>query len=284
MKKLMMFIAFVLLFITLVGAVEYKPVNYVSDYAEIIDAELEGKINALAEEIERNTTVEVAVLTVPSLEGRDVDGFAVEVFEKWGVGKKDVSNGLLIVVAPNEREYRIEVGYGLEAVITDAMAGRIGRGNFVENFRAGKYGEGIYSAVQDVNGIVKNEHEVVSKYSKSESIFGSAIAGKLLVLLFLCVNMAVMGYIDNKLVKKRNKIFLKSGLGLIEFLIIAWISIVLAFIFAFFFVFFLIPVTKAAKGGRGGVWFWGGGGHGGSRGFGGFGGGMSGGGGAGGRW
>ena len=123
MKKL--FIIFLLL-LPIALAATYTPINYVSDYADIIDAESEAKINSLAAAIEKNSTVEIAVLTIPAVEG-DINQFTVDIFKQWGIGKKDIDNGLLILIAPNEHEWRMEVGYGLEPVLTDAMAGRIGR-------------------------------------------------------------------------------------------------------------------------------------------------------------
>ena len=82
----------------------YEPINYVSDYADIIDDVTEAEINALALAVEENTTAEIAVLTISSLEGQNIDLFAVETFEQWGIGQKDVSNGLLIVIAVQDRE------------------------------------------------------------------------------------------------------------------------------------------------------------------------------------
>src|SRR3989344_7448945 len=143
---LVIFLFFSMILVSTAIAVDYKPISYVSDYANIIDENSEAQINALAEEIERNSTVEVAILTVPNLDGGDIDQFAVETFHDWGVGKKDVNNGLLMVIAVEDREWRIEVGYGLEPIITDAMAGGVGRANFVDYFLAGNYGAGNYCA------------------------------------------------------------------------------------------------------------------------------------------
>src|SRR3989344_2788391 len=164
---LVIFLFFSMILVSTAIAVDYKPISYVSDYANIIDENSEAQINALAEEIERNSTVEVAILTVHNLDGESVDQFAEETFHDWGGGMKEVNNGLLIVVALEEHEWRIEVGSGLEPIITDAMAGRIGRANFVDNFRVGDYGEGIYGAVSDVQKIIANDPEAISVYSES---------------------------------------------------------------------------------------------------------------------
>ncbi len=204
-----------------VAAVSYTPINHVSDYAEIIDEDFEAQINALADEIEQSTTVEIAVLTIPSLEGGDIDQFAVETFEEWGVGQKDVNNGLLMVIAVEDRKWRIEVGYGLESVITDAMAGRIGRENFVENFRAEKYGQGIYGAILDVKGFVENDSSVISAYAGYDNDAGYDYENP---LGFTLLNRILLSF------------FVFSALGIFEFL-----GIVIQDYGAWFMYFFLSP-------------------------------------------
>jgi len=120
---------FLLIFLILVStaqAVDFpKAENFVTDTADMISPEYESMINNLAMKLERNTTAELAVFTVESLEGLTVEQYAVELFEQVGIGKKDLNNGLLILVAEQERKMRIEVGYGLEGIITDTKAGII---------------------------------------------------------------------------------------------------------------------------------------------------------------
>jgi len=124
-----------------------QPTGYVNDYADVIgeaDAQaLEARITA----IERNSTAEIAVVTVPSLQNATIEDFAVQLFQAWGIGKRGSDNGLLILVAPNEREWKVEVGYGLEGDLPDAKVSRIARDCFTGNFTAGNYGEGLDCAV-----------------------------------------------------------------------------------------------------------------------------------------
>ncbi|HLD39965.1 MAG TPA: TPM domain-containing protein [Candidatus Nanoarchaeia archaeon] len=309
MKIKSVLIAFLisLLILPAVLAAEYKPINYVSDYANILDENSEAQINALAEEIERNSTVEVAVLTIPSLDGGDIDQFAVETFHDWGVGKKDVNNGLLMVIAVEDREWRIEVGYGLEPIITDAMAGRIGRANFVDHFRAGNYGEGIYGAVLDVQKIIANDPEAISVYSESREeinefkeigwIFFSLFLFVVLTYLniFLCrkIRTAYDKKADQKSGDDKAKTWLPSPKSilfmvilLIIFSIIMWYiyNWTLAFNFVVINLILTFPSQQQHGGGLGGFGLFGGFGGGGRGGFGGFGGGGSGGGGASGGW
>src|SRR3990170_4938034 len=126
------------------GAVSYPPVKgFVTDNANIIDQSYEEKITQLAQTIEKESTVEIAVVTVESLEGESIATYAVKLFEQAGIGKKDKDNGLLILVAKNEREYDFEVAYGLEGTITDSMKVNIGDRILLPNFRNGEYGKGI---------------------------------------------------------------------------------------------------------------------------------------------
>src|SRR3989338_777496 len=111
MAKFPLYFLIILLFAASAYALEFpKLTNYVTDNANVIDDSYESEINSKLSKIELNTTVEIAVVTVESLQGSDIETFAVELFKKAGIGKKDINNGLLILVAPNEHKYRIEVG------------------------------------------------------------------------------------------------------------------------------------------------------------------------------
>jgi len=130
--------------------------KYVNDYAGVLSSADVARINSIASEIEKNTTVQIAVLTVNTTQPSTIEEYAVKVFEKNGIGQKDVNNGLLIVVAVEDRQWKIEVGYGLEPIINDAKAGLIGRTYFTDAFREGKYGDGIYDAVDAINKVIQN--------------------------------------------------------------------------------------------------------------------------------
>jgi len=115
--------------------------GFVNDYEEIIENvdELEEKIS----NFEKETSIEIAVLTTPNFEDTYIEDYAVQVFEKWGMGKADEDNGVLLVVSKEQREMRIEVGYGLEPIITDGIAGRIRDQAILPSFREENYTKGI---------------------------------------------------------------------------------------------------------------------------------------------
>ncbi|MBI2092837.1 MAG: TPM domain-containing protein [Deltaproteobacteria bacterium] len=236
-----------------------EPTGFINDFAGIIDPPARTQLANIITQFNNATGNEIAVVTIPSLDGEPIENYAVKLFEKWGIGKKNEDNGLLLLVAPSERQMRIEVGYGLEPYINDALAGRIIRETVVPHFAAGNFPLGV------LNGVV----EIISIISKRSGVeFDPAAAGS--------ISNAELYHVKIDSAKK------ESFFGKIAKLI-----------FLFFVILFFIRHPWLALlffsnfgGGRSGF-FRGGfgssfGGSGGS--FGGFSGGLSGGGGATGRW
>lgn len=135
-----------------------EPRGRVSDFASLLDEAVEARLDRLLQEVETGTTAEIAVVTVPTLQGLPVEDYAVRLFERWGVGQAQVDNGVLVLVAPSEREMRIEVGYGLEGVLPDGLAGEIIRTSFLPHFRNDDYARGIEEGVARVADIVRRNH------------------------------------------------------------------------------------------------------------------------------
>ena len=102
---------------------DIQPQGYVTDLAGVINPATRQKIELLATEVEQKTGDQIAVVTVNSLEGQTREDYAVELYKHLGIGAKGKDNGVLILIAPKDRQYKIEVGYGLEPVINDARAG-----------------------------------------------------------------------------------------------------------------------------------------------------------------
>ena len=112
--------------------------GYVTDLAGVINPATRQKIELLATELEQKTGAQLAVVTVNSLEGQARDEYAVDLYKHLGIGSKKDNKGVLVLIAPKERQYRVEVGYGLEPVINDARAGDIGR-EMVPDLRKGDF-------------------------------------------------------------------------------------------------------------------------------------------------
>jgi uncharacterized protein len=138
-----------------------KATGRVNDFANVIDASTEADIDRELDGLERRTSSEVAVATVSSLNGMSVEEYATRLFKEWGVGQATQDNGVLVLVAPNEREMRIEVGYGLEGVLPDGLAGQIIREEFTPRFRDGDYSGGIRNGVGRVLQVVE-KHQVLT--------------------------------------------------------------------------------------------------------------------------
>lgn len=138
-----------------------KPTGRVNDFAGVLDESVEVELDRLLDDLERKTSSEVAVAVVRSLDGMSVEEYANRLFKAWGIGQAKQDNGVLVLVAPNEREIRIEVGYGLEGVLPDGLAGEIIRDQFIPRFREDDYPGGIRAGVQRVVAIVER-HQVLT--------------------------------------------------------------------------------------------------------------------------
>ncbi|MCB9361793.1 TPM domain-containing protein [Candidatus Woesearchaeota archaeon] len=157
-----LYILLLLLLIPSAVALEYELHGYVNDYAGVLTSEEEYAIRYLCEFIEQNTTAEIAVVTLSSLEGIPIEMYAVEAFERNGIGKADKDNGLLLVIAVEEREYRVEVGYGLEPYVPDASKVILGEQILVPYLREGNYAEGIFETVRNIGIMIVEEEDMRS--------------------------------------------------------------------------------------------------------------------------
>lgn len=122
----------------------------VNDNAHILASEHITMLSDMLREHENLTTNQVVVLTVASLEGNNIEDYAYRVFNEWALGQKGKDNGILILVAPNDRKMRIEVGYGLEATLTDMTASRIIQNVMAPRFREGDFNSGIFEGTKAV--------------------------------------------------------------------------------------------------------------------------------------
>ena len=144
------------------ASIPAKPQGWVSDFAGIMSDMTKSQIDALCAEVKKSTGAEIAVVTVSSLDGMSVEEYAVSLFKKWGIGEKGKDNGVLFLIAPNERKTRIEVGYGLEPVITDGRAGEIIRETVIPFFKKGDYDQGILQGSMQIAALVTGKEFVPS--------------------------------------------------------------------------------------------------------------------------
>ncbi len=141
-----------------------KPTGYVNDFANILSYSAKDNLTRLITELERKSSAEISVVTVDSIGALTIEEYAVDLFKEWGIGKKDKDNGILILVAMQERKIRIEVGYGLEGVITDGTAGEIIKQKMTPAFKAGDFEKGIFNATLTVANLIANNANIQLTY------------------------------------------------------------------------------------------------------------------------
>jgi uncharacterized protein len=259
-------------------AVEYPPPpnGPILDQADLLPPDREAALDARLRTLTTQTGKSFVVVTVPTLQDETIEIYAVKLFEAWGIGGKESDQGLLLLVAPNERKVRIEVGYGLHGYVTDGLSGRIIRNEITPRFKAGDMAGGIEAGAnalldqlsrtpQDAKAVAEAA-DAASRQGNAtkpgDAIKGIVIVVAILLFIFLSAGRAAM----------RGGRRFRDGDGGVGPIVIWAASEIL---------------SEALRDGRRGGGGWGGGdwgGGGGGGGFGGFGGGGSGGGGASGGW
>ncbi len=130
----------------------------VVDNADIIDAATEAALTQKLTEFETKGSDQIVVATVPSLDGEEIEPYANRLFNFWQLGQAGKNNGVLLLVARNDRKMRIEVGYGLEGALTNSHATRIIENDMVPAFRAGDFSGGLSKAVDDIIKVLEDSH------------------------------------------------------------------------------------------------------------------------------
>ena len=268
------------------AALEVPPLTgRIVDNAHLLPADRAASLSAELAAHEARTGNQVALLTLPSLEGEPLEEFSHRVATTWRLGQKGTDNGVLILVVPGDRKVRIEVGYGLEGTLTDVKSSRIIREEMVPRFRAGDFPGGIAAGVKAVLGTIEGTYQPPAR----KTVSAGSPAQSALGMFFLAV---VVGIITAAMIGHRWK---GGSVGSVMALVLALSSGLLLAIAAAVIVLFMTLVLGGMSGGgrsayRGGYGGWGGGfgglgvgGFGGGGGFSGGGGGF-GGGGASGSW
>lgn len=164
--------------------------GFVNDFENILsnDEILEAKLAQL----EKDTTAEVVVVTIDSFQETTIEDYAVKLFEAWKIGKEDVDNGLLILISSEQRQSRIEVGYGLEGTLPDALTGRIQDEYMIPSFQEGDYSKGIESGVDVISGLIREDPTVISQLQqKDNGISDEAVSIFIMIFFFAVYIMGV---------------------------------------------------------------------------------------------
>jgi uncharacterized protein len=128
------------------------------DRAGILSPEEEASLTRKLESIENETSVQFVIATIPGLDGEPIEDYSIRLAEEWKIGQRGLDNGAMVLVVPSERRVRIEVGYGLEAVIPDGLAGRIIRERIAPAFQQQSYYQGLLSAVEGLELAARREY------------------------------------------------------------------------------------------------------------------------------
>ena len=174
---------------------KYDATNFVSNPDKILSTETVTQINALLGDINAKTNAQVAVAVIDNFNGSDIDRFATDLFEEWGVGEKGADNGILIVVARDAHKYSIRTGRGIGSVITDAESGRIGKDIFVPYFVKEDYNNGVLEGVKKIHQITTNPEaiEIIKRDSaRAEESTKETIIDLILFYLWCSVAMTII--------------------------------------------------------------------------------------------
>jgi uncharacterized protein len=183
----------------------------VVDEAGLLDASSRRRLEALSRAAWSQPAehrAQLQYLVVASLQGEDIEGFAVRVFEAWKLGDRGRDNGVLVVVARDDRQIRIETGYGGEGALTDAQAGRIIRATVAPAFRDGRYGEGLFQAgVQILSALGALPSDAGRQMARPDPVRGFGTSLVVLLVIALVVGRLLSGF------GPRRRRFLHGGLG-----------------------------------------------------------------------
>jgi uncharacterized protein len=168
----------------------------VVDEANILDADSRAELTAKLADLEAKSTDQLVVVTLRSLQGTSIEDFGVQLGRHWQIGQTGKNNGVLLIVAPNERRVRIEVGYGLEGVLTDAVSRLIIENSITPRFRAGDFAGGIRRAVDDIIQILTGDAEEwkqrAARPPARETTFGEIVV---MLIFFGIAGFIIFGFV-----------------------------------------------------------------------------------------
>jgi uncharacterized protein len=165
-------VAALLLVIALLSAAAHAQPKFpeltgrIVDDAQLIKPEDRTAIEAELAALEQKSTDQLVVVTLPSLQGYEIEDFGYQLGRKWGIGQAGRNNGVLLIVAPNERRVRIEVGRGLEPILTDLLSKLIIENTILPAFRRGDFSGGIRAGVRDIKDVLLGDAEAVKERAK----------------------------------------------------------------------------------------------------------------------
>ncbi len=173
-----------------------RPSNYVNDFAGVLDASTQARLNDLCHQVEQKAQAQIAVVTVKSVDGQDVVSYAVALYQKWGIGAKGKDRGVLILLATQDHKYWTTVGYGLEPILPDGKVGGFGR-EMVPLLRSGDYAGAVTLLTtrvasviaQDAGATLENQPRLATpvRQQPAPDVGVGTVVVLLLVLFFIVI-------------------------------------------------------------------------------------------------
>ncbi|HJU04006.1 MAG TPA: TPM domain-containing protein [Nitrospiraceae bacterium] len=179
------------------------------DLAGLLPPDMESALSSELAAHEQRTGNQVALLTLPTLEGESLEDYAHRVATSWKLGQKGTDNGVLLLVVPRERRIRIEVGYGLEGTLTDAVSARIIRHVIVPRFRSGDFAEGISAGLKAILGTIEGTATPVESAHPGNSASGGAFS--------VFVTAVILGALIGVMVGRSLRVLAGGVSGLLSF-------------------------------------------------------------------
>jgi uncharacterized protein len=164
----------------------------VVDDADLLNPGDELALTQELEALEDKSTDQLVVVTLPSLQGYTIEDFGYQLGRHWGIGTKELDNGVLLIVAPNERKVRIEVGYGLEPILTDALTRIIIDNAILPRFRSGDFAGGIKDGVRDIALALTGDAAEVEARARARHDADEPAIDWFTILLFLAIFLLVL--------------------------------------------------------------------------------------------
>ncbi len=147
------------------------PTGRVNDYGGMLDASAKSEIENKLKTFEDQTSTQVVLVTFPSLEGESLEDFSMRLAEKWKIGQKGKDNGIILLIFKNDHKLRIEVGYGLEGVLSDALGKDIIQNDIVPSFKKGNFKEGIVAGLDAIMAATRGEYKVAASADEAPKTF-----------------------------------------------------------------------------------------------------------------
>jgi uncharacterized protein len=162
---------------------------FVNDYADIIDTATEDEIYNIGVELYEKTKAQVVVLTIPTMDGMDLETYSYNVAEGWGIGNAKDDTGVLIMLDMDTRQFRIEVGYGLEGALPDITTGRIQDNYMLPYFKEGDFSKGFLEGYKVVVGEIYNELGMESEYEPMPEKQGSPL---FIIMMLMLIGLPII--------------------------------------------------------------------------------------------